>query len=191
MHKQHCARACRSKQVPANLALNLNPVSGFCRTRQDLVDAWVACQSTWQYLEPVFASPDILKQMPEEGDKFLEAWPHPPCALLIGGAICTSQLQTALPHLRAQHRHLHCTGACMAAYCCRRPHAHLCGPPRLNGSEPWACNAARQRCADPACMAPAGGSVHAAGQAGRDAAASGTLTHTVLRPGRWTRCGAR
>ncbi len=58
--------------------------------RQDLVDAWVACQSTWQYLEPVFASPDILKQMPEEGDKFLEARLRPPCAYLVGDAMFTS-----------------------------------------------------------------------------------------------------
>jgi dynein heavy chain, axonemal len=36
----------------------------------DILEAWLAVQRSWMYLEPIFTSPDIMQQLPLEGKRF-------------------------------------------------------------------------------------------------------------------------
>lgn len=36
----------------------------------DCIEEWMKCQGNWMYLQPIFDSPDIMKQLPSENKKF-------------------------------------------------------------------------------------------------------------------------
>ena len=45
----------------------------------DTLEEWVKCQGQWMYLQPIFDSPDIMKQLPQETKRFKsvdQTWRH-------------------------------------------------------------------------------------------------------------------
>ena len=40
------------------------------QTVSDVLDEWIACQRSWMYLQPIFESDDIMKQLPQEAKRF-------------------------------------------------------------------------------------------------------------------------
>lgn len=54
-------------------------LSLFCPFRQvvsELIDEWLAVQRNWLYLQPIFDSEDINKQLPAEGKRFASVDKH-------------------------------------------------------------------------------------------------------------------
>ena len=60
----------------------------------EVIDAWLALQRAWMYLEPIFSSPDILQQLPQEGKKYSSVdriWRKVPtvtCSMLMTSTCC-------------------------------------------------------------------------------------------------------
>eukprot|EP00741_Cyanophora_paradoxa_P002212 tig00000555_g2144.t1 len=71
---------------------------------QDVLDAWLKCQASWLYLEPIFGSEDIMKQMPQEGKKFQavdKMWRETMKQVIANPhALAVAQIRNLLPKLQ-------------------------------------------------------------------------------------------
>ena len=68
-------------QITMTQAISFSPFKGVFEKEIDewddklnivseVIDEWLACQRNWQYLEPIFGSEDIMKQLPLESTRF-------------------------------------------------------------------------------------------------------------------------
>merc|ERR1719181_2370560 len=60
----------RSSPYAAALGDDLGDWCDLLINLQNTIEIWLKVQSTWLYLEPIFGSEDIMRQMPVEGKKF-------------------------------------------------------------------------------------------------------------------------
>lgn len=60
----------RGSPFAAVFAERVNAWESFIKQSQDILDVWLKVQASWLYLEPIFRSPDITKQMPVEAKQF-------------------------------------------------------------------------------------------------------------------------
>ena len=49
------------------LFVALLPTAGWLK---DVMEEWVTCQNSWLYLEPIFSSDDINRQLPVEAKRY-------------------------------------------------------------------------------------------------------------------------
>ncbi|XP_062562978.1 dynein axonemal heavy chain 3 isoform X3 [Armigeres subalbatus] len=64
------AQAMRGSPYIAALGTKANNWEDKLISMQDIIDTWLQVQATWMYLEPIFSSEDIMRQMPTEGRHF-------------------------------------------------------------------------------------------------------------------------
>ena len=64
------AQAMLASPFAAPFVEQLTPWTAKLARLQDTLDNWLKCQSKWIYLEPIFGSDTIMKQIPKEGAAF-------------------------------------------------------------------------------------------------------------------------
>ena len=67
------AQAMAASPFAAPFQEQLTPWTAKLTRLQDTLDNWLKCQAKWIYLEPIFGSEEIMKQIPKEGQAFRQS----------------------------------------------------------------------------------------------------------------------
>eukprot|EP00949_MAST-11_sp_MAST-11-sp1_P001615 g1615.t1 len=64
------AQAMKGSRYIGPFVDRINKMERILKILEELIENWQKCQGTWLYLEPIFSSEDIQKQMPTEAKRF-------------------------------------------------------------------------------------------------------------------------